>query len=85
MNPTQENISRETRRVGIVILNYNGKSVLPGLLESLTKVDYPDFRIFLVDNNSSDDSIDQARAEFSDKLPLEIIINSENLLFSAGN
>jgi GT2 family glycosyltransferase len=85
MNPTQENNSRDTKRVGIVILNYNGKSVLPGLLESLTKIDYPDFRIFLVDNNSADDSIEKARSEFSNKLPLEIIINSENLLFSAGN
>lgn len=85
MNPTLENISREPGRVGTVILNYNGKDVLPGLLESLTRIDYPDFRIFLVDNNSSDDSVEHARSEFSEKLPIEIIVNPENLFFSAGN
>lgn len=85
MNPTHENKSQESRRVGIVILNYNGKNVLPGLLKSLTKIDYPDLRIFLIDNNSSDDSIEHARVDFSEKLPMDITVNPENLLFSAGN
>jgi GT2 family glycosyltransferase len=85
MNPAHENKSQISHRVGIVILNFNGKDVLPGLLESLMKLDYPDFRIFLIDNNSADDSIVQARSEFSDKLPLDITVNSANLLFSAGN
>ncbi len=85
MIPILENTSTEIKRVGIVILNYNGKDVLPGLLESLTKIDYRNFRVFLIDNHSEDDSIVQARDNYSNKLPLEIIENEENLLFSKGN
>lgn len=85
MIPILENTSTEIKRVGIVILNYNGKDVLPGLLESLTKIDYRNFRVFLIDNNSEDDSIERARDNYSGKLPLEIIENQENLLFSRGN
>ncbi len=85
MIPILENTSTEIKRVGIVILNYNGKDVLPGLLESLTKIDYRNFRVFLIDNNSEDDSIERARDNYSTRLPLEIIENQENLLFSRGN
>ncbi len=83
MNPANEDSA--PKKCGVVVLNYNGKDVLPGLLQSLAKIDHPNFRIFLVDNNSQDDSIEQARVNYSDKLPMEIILNSENLLFSAGN
>jgi len=70
--------------VGIVVLNFNGRDVLPGLLDSLTGIAYPNFKIFLVDNASPDGSADIAEA-YTDRLPLEIIRNSENLLFSKGN
>lgn len=72
------------RSVGVIVLNYNGREVLPGLLESLENIDYPNWRLFLVDNASTDNSIALARS-WLDKLPMEIIENRENLLFSAGN
>jgi len=81
-NPPQKENSAQ---VGIVILNYNGHYVLPILLESLTELDYPTYKIYLVDNASTDDSIDDAERRWSDKLPLEIMRNESNLLFSAGN
>jgi hypothetical protein len=70
--------------VGLVVLNYNGSKVLPGLLESLDRLDYPLFRVFLVDNASTDDSLQFVRS-YRSRTSMEIIANSENLLFSGGN
>jgi GT2 family glycosyltransferase len=72
------------RSVGVIVLNYNGREVLPGLLESLEKSDYTNWRLFLVDNASTDNSLALARS-WLDRLPMEIIENRENLLFSGGN
>lgn len=69
-------------KVFIVILNYNGREVLKNCLLSVFKIDYPDFEIVLVDNNSTDGSFEAAKAGFS---KLNFIKNEENLGFSAGN
>jgi hypothetical protein len=71
-------------QVGIIILNFNGSSVIPGLLDSIDKLDYPSFRVFFVDNASTDNSFDLARNRES-RASIEIIINEKNLFFSAGN
>lgn len=71
-------------RVGVVVLNYNGAWVLPGLLESLDRVQYPDFKVFLVDNASTDGSLIKAESHLP-AFPIEIIANEENLFFSGGN
>ena len=44
--------------VSIIIVNYNGKSYLKACLKSLLKVNYTNFEIILVDNNSIDGSIE---------------------------
>lgn len=44
--------------VSVIIINYNGKSHLEKCLESLSKVNYNNFEIILVDNNSTDGSIE---------------------------
>lgn len=84
MMSTSEHSAPVTKKVGVVVLNYNGVRVLPGLLDSLERLKYPDFRVFLVDNASTDGSLALARS-YLDKLPMEVIENRENLLFSAGN
>ena len=43
--------------VSIIIVNYNGKAFLEDCFKSLKQVNYSDFEIILVDNNSTDDSI----------------------------
>jgi GT2 family glycosyltransferase len=40
--------------VSIIIINYNGKKLLKDCLESIKKINYPNYQIILVDNNSSD-------------------------------
>jgi len=47
----------ENNLVSIIIINYNGKLHLEKCLKSLMQVDYKNYEIILVDNNSSDDSI----------------------------
>lgn len=69
-------------KVFIVVLNYNGKEVIKTCLSSLFKLDYPNFEIVLVDNNSNDESLEMAKTNFS---KAHFIKNSQNLGFSAGN
>lgn len=69
-------------KVFIVILNYNGLEVLKKCLTSVFKIDYPNFEIILVDNNSSDGSLEMAKINFSKAI---FIKNEENLGFAAGN
>jgi hypothetical protein len=69
-------------KVNIVVLNYNGKDCLKKCLTSLFSVDYPNFEVVVVDNNSQDGSLEMARLAFS---RATFIKNEQNLGFSAGN
>jgi len=71
-------------KVAVVVLNYQGETVLPGLLASLESTEYSNYNIYLVDNASTDNGLAVAE-KWLDKLPMEIIKNDENLLFSRGN
>jgi GT2 family glycosyltransferase len=72
------------KKVAIILVDYNGQKYLADCLDSLTKLDYPkeNYKIFFIDNGSSDDSLAYAQKNFSD---LEFIINSKNLGFAEGN
>jgi len=69
-------------KVNIVILNYNGKDVLKKCLASVFRLDYPDFEVVVVDNDSKDGSLEEAKNGFS---RATFIKNEGNLGFSAGN
>ena len=45
-------------KVSVIIVNYNGKTLLEKCLESLFKVNYDNFEVILVDNNSTDSTIE---------------------------
>ena len=47
-------------KITLLILNYNGSKIIPKALDSIRKIDYPKEKIetIVVDNHSSDDSID---------------------------
>ena len=45
-------------KVSVIIINYNGKELLEKCLDSLFKVEYDNFEVLIVDNNSSDNSIE---------------------------
>lgn len=68
--------------VYVIILNFNGSRWLPPCLQSLRATEYANFKAVLVDNASSDDSVELVRSQFPE---VEIIVNPENLGFSEGN
>lgn len=55
----------------ISLLNYNEADDTIECVETLQKMDYPNFDILLVDNVSTDDSVERIRARFPD-IPLKI-------------
>jgi len=69
-------------KVNVVILNYNGKDVLKNCLASVFRLDYPDFEVVVVDNDSKDGSLEEAKNDFA---RATFIKNEGNLGFSAGN
>ncbi|MFA7208674.1 MAG: glycosyltransferase family 2 protein [Parcubacteria group bacterium] len=69
-------------KVFIVILNYNAKATVQKCLTSVFKLNYPNFEVVFVDNNSSDGSLELAKTNFS---KADFIKNAENLGCAAGN
>jgi len=69
-------------KVSIIILNWNGKEDTLECLQSLYQISYPNYEIILVDNGSTDDSVEV----FKEKYPeIKLIQNNENLGFAEGN
>lgn len=66
----------------IVILNWNGKQDTLECLASVMKIDYPRFKVVVVDNGSSDDSVQAIRVAFPTFTLLE---TGKNLGFAEGN
>ena len=68
--------------VTILILNWNAAPFLPATLDALATVDYPDLRVLLVDNGSTDGSL----ALLADRYPhIPVHQTAHNQGFSAGN
>jgi len=60
--------------VSVIIVNYNGKRHLEKCLESLMNVDYEKCEVILVDNNSTDNSVEFVKNVY----PSVIIIKLDN-------
>lgn len=68
--------------VHFVIINWNQPELTLACLESLSELDYPNFRIVLVDNGSTDNSVALIRQAYPNVILIE---TGENLGYSAGN
>jgi len=64
--------------VVVIILNYNGLKWLPVCLTSVLKTSYPNYETILVDNASSDGSVEFMRREYPS---VKVIVNSLDLGF----
>jgi len=71
--------------VSIIIVNYNGNRFLLNCLRSVLDTDFPDFEVILVDNGSTDRSIELARKVYGNDPRLFFIMNPQNLGFGGGN
>jgi GT2 family glycosyltransferase len=68
--------------VMIIVLNWNGLSDTLECLESLACLDYSPYEVVVVDNGSTDGSVEAVRGRFPD---VTLIENGENLGFVGGN
>ena len=50
--------------VSILVLNYNGKRFLKDCFDSLQKSAYPNYEIIMIDNKSTDDSVDFTKKNY---------------------
>ena len=69
-------------RVCVVVLNYNGRRHLEYCLPSIRDTAYESLRVIVVDNASSDDSLDYVRREFPEMTRLS---SPRNLGWAGGN
>ena len=69
------------KKVSIVIPNWDGKDYLKDCLDSLCEISYHDYMVVVVDNGSSDGSVELLKSKYTDVV---IIENKENLGFSAA-
>jgi len=67
--------------VAIVILNWNGRKFLEQFLPSVTESQYPNKRVIVADNASTDDSVKFLSTAYP---TVEIIYNASNLGFASG-
>lgn len=68
--------------VYVVVLNWNGAEVIRECLDSLLAMDYPNFKVAVVDNASTDGSPDEIAGAY---LQVELIRLDENLMYAGGN
>jgi len=68
--------------VSVIIVNYNGKTYLEKCLESLMKINYNNYEIILVDNNSTDTSIEFVKNTYPS---ITIIKLNDNYGFAEPN
>ncbi|MDM8528608.1 glycosyltransferase family 2 protein [Anaerolineales bacterium HSG24] len=72
----------KTPQVVIVLVNWNGLTDTLACLASLEKVDYPNYQTIVIDNGSSDDSVEQIRIHYP---KVTLFETGENLGFVGGN
>lgn len=67
--------------IKILILNWNGKQLLKPCLDSVTSIDYPNYSIIVIDNGSSDGSIEMINKNYPN---VDCFALDDNYGFSGG-
>lgn len=68
------------KKVSIILSSYNGHEYIRELLDSVMNLDYPDYRLFICDDGSADDTCEIA-AEYQERFPEKVIFsrNDKNM------
>jgi GT2 family glycosyltransferase len=77
--------SLEKPLVSVIIVNYNGKDFLVKCLSSVFRTNYPIFEVILVDNGSTDGSLEAVNKLFAHSGRLKIVKNHANVGFAEAN
>jgi len=72
----------KNKLISVIIVNWNGKKHLSYCLPSLEKIDYPNFEVIVIDNGSTDGSVEYVKKNFP---KVKIIQNRKNLGFAKAN
>ncbi len=68
--------------IGIIIVNWNRKADLLRCLKSVQTTDYPCYQVVVVDNGSTDGSVEAVRESFP---AVTLLLQTENLGYTGGN
>jgi len=74
-------IMQGTPFVVVIVLNYNGKPILQDCLSSLSILDYPNYKLVMIDNGSADGSKEFVEKEFPN---VHVLRTEKNLGYSGG-
>jgi hypothetical protein len=75
-------------KVSIIILNWNGWQDTLECFDSLSKITYPNYDVVILDNNSTNESVEKITGWIANKrtaISYKFIINSQNTGFAGGN
>jgi GT2 family glycosyltransferase len=72
----------QSPEIAVIVLTWNNITDTLDCLHSLQKLDYPNFRVLLVDNASSDDTVPVVQQKFP---CVQIVENERNLGYAEGN
>lgn len=72
----------KSKELSIIIVNWNGKQWLPKCFDSLREQSYRNFKVILVDNASTDGSVQMVRDNYPE---IFVIENNKNSGFATGN
>jgi len=75
---------RGTPHVFVIVLNYNGAQMTLNCVDSVLRIDYPNFRVMMVDNASADDSVIRFKEAITDP-HVELLVNDKNQGYAGGN
>ena len=70
-----------TAHIKILILNWNGKHLLKPCLDSVTAIDYPNFSVMVIDNGSTDNSVNMVKENYS---KVNLLVLEKNYGFAEG-
>lgn len=71
-----------SKTVAIVIVNWNGADMLQGCLNTVKRQSYTDIRVIIVDNGSTDNSVELLQMYYPE---FELIVLPKNTGFATGN
>jgi GT2 family glycosyltransferase len=73
-----------TPRVGIIVVNYNSAAFIDEFCASLKAIDYPAWRLIVVDSGSSDGSMTAIESSFAGCMDFKAVRCPDNIGFAAG-
>ena len=65
------------KKIAAVICNYNKSAYVTECIQSVLESAFRDFDIIVVDNASTDDSVEQIRGKYGEQV--QLFVNRENL------